>query len=551
MRVPAMLRTEGHISTGRFIVLYVLVFVLHRGMLLALGFDGVFYWEETYRLIVAESLLKGWSIPWTDLQADPYSGGSLVMAALAMPVVGVFGESVMALKWVALSWNAVGMACWLLLVDRYFGRKTAWFFGWAFLCAPPLFITYNLITMGSHAELVTLIGIQYLLAFRYIYGARRSVPCLLAWTAFAGASIWFGYVSSLALAGLLTIALATGALPVRRWPIAALGLGIGLTPWIVYNIVTAGSGLHVVVSTFSGTGPGQSGVAAYTVKLAHLLVTGLPAGLGYHDVRRPLAALGVEVSRYVFAYPYFIGVAAAWVACVWRTGVGSALLRPSQLRACVSTHRELAILLLLPIFVAVIAASNQIFDERINRLSRVPFLTYRVLVPAFPAAFFAGALAASRLSPRWYRLAVLAVAGLGAIASAQVAVSGAQERPRIEREARALGANAAGQLLYYKHGVDMSLIAARIAALGEDLRAPAYRGVGFSLAYHQPASAPVADLLEDIRGADPRYRRDVLDGARLAVGRGMEQVAPLADSPRTQAVRAALDALALQWSSPE
>ncbi|MBY0396846.1 MAG: extensin family protein, partial [Thermoleophilia bacterium] len=61
------------------------------------AFDGVYFWEESYRVLVAEALRSGWAIPLQDLQADPYSGGSLVFAALTALASSLAPSSILTL----------------------------------------------------------------------------------------------------------------------------------------------------------------------------------------------------------------------------------------------------------------------------------------------------------------------------------------------------------------------------------------------------------------------------------------------------------------------
>src|SRR6185295_11521763 len=91
----------------RAIALWTITFLVHRAAVLAFGFNRLFYWEETYRLLAAEALFRGWNVPLLDLQADPYAGGSLVMSLLTVPVVALVGPSIVGLKGVALVWSAV------------------------------------------------------------------------------------------------------------------------------------------------------------------------------------------------------------------------------------------------------------------------------------------------------------------------------------------------------------------------------------------------------------------------------------------------------------
>src|SRR5205085_35343 len=142
---------------------WLVAFVVHRALLIALGFDGVFFWEETYRLLIAEALRSGWAIPIYDLQADPYAGGSLVFAALTALAANIGGLSIMTVKAVALAWSALGMWLWLVVADRVFGRRVAHALGLVWLAAPPVFMVFNVVGQGFHSDTVTLSGLQWLL----------------------------------------------------------------------------------------------------------------------------------------------------------------------------------------------------------------------------------------------------------------------------------------------------------------------------------------------------------------------------------------------------
>ncbi len=503
------------------------VFIFHRALVLALGFDALFYWEETYRLLVARAFLEGWQIPWMDLQADPYAGGSLVLSLLATPLVAAGGGSVVGLKWLALLWAAAGLAAWLILVGRYFGTVAANVFAVCYVFAPPLFVIYNLVAMGSHAETLTLSAIQLLLVLAYVGDPDRSKLRLAAWLAFAGLSVWFTYTSALTLAVCAAFALAAGALPLRRWPLAAAALACGLAPWIAYNVLSGGATLPVVARTFS---PAVTDPRGYPFVVRDLLSYGLMIALQFGDLTAPGG--GLRISRFGLANAYWAVCGLAWLACVWRCGRRLARERP--LPATVASSPELPLLALFPLFVAIIAGSDHLYSE----LGLVPFFAFRVLVPALPAAFFAVPVAASRL-PRWACACVVCLLVLlGAAGTAQVISAGSASRPAVERDTAELGAKAMGHLLMVKHGNDVALFRKRIAALPEELRAPAYHGVGFSLAYFYGfgEGRPVAPLAGDLGAADPAYLGDVLAGIGDALGPGMPQVRALPGSERTRTI---------------
>lgn len=516
------------------VALWTIAFCVHRALVLWVGFNGTFYWEETYRLLMGEALLHHWPWPLLDVQADPYAGGSLVFSALAMPVVALLGPSLMGLKTVALLWSALGFVAWTTLVDRYFGRWPAFVFAFLFVFGPPLFVVYNLIAMGSHAEVMTLAGMQTWLAYRYLYGETHSRTALFVWAACAGLGAWFTYTAALPFAACLVVALVAGMLAPRQWPVLAAGFLLGFAPWIVANVVGGAHGLDVLVRTFGLDGSSPAAESATYVQTVRYLVTkGIPLGLRFPELA--ITVPGEDHVRPLVlgqAYCVFaaLGTIALVLGCVLRTGVGM------RVRRLAATCPEAPLLVMFPLFVAVLAMTDHIFLA----IDRVPFFAFRLMVPFVPALMAVIAIAAGRL-PTWPRAALLVLLGcLGGAGTFHVLAAGASERPRLTADARTLGAEAAGHLLYYKHGADLALLAERIDAMPEKLRGAAYQGVGFSIADHYPAAEPVAGFVTQLRAVPAAFRDDALRGARAALGPGMEQVLPRTPSAETDALRAAL-----------
>ncbi|MFN2375849.1 MAG: hypothetical protein ABR538_04880 [Candidatus Binatia bacterium] len=523
---------------------WVAAFVLHRALLLAFGFDGVFFWEEAYRLLAAEALRDGWNIPVHDLQADPYSGGSLVYAVLAALVTSITGSSLVVLKCIALAWNAAGLWLWLLVADRVFGRPAAHALGLLWLAAPPVFLVFNLVAMGFHGDTVTLAGLQTLLLYRYLEDPRRSVAKLAAWMAVAGFSVWFSYASALTVAAGAGYALLAGALPPRRWGAALAAFAAGFSPWIAHYLAADGS-LEVLSRTFAG---GDAPGAGYLARLFDLAVHGVPVALYFRDIGIPG---DVKLAREWLAYPYLAACAASFAALaaafVRRFAEAQAPApagggRLPRWRTAVLASPELAIVAVFPLFLVVLAASDQEFND----YGTVRFFTFRVLVAALPSLFFAMALALARAPSRLRRVAVAGLGALGLVATLQVVADGRAGLPAREAEARQLGAEAMGHLLVVKHGTS-PLVGERIAALPGELRGRAWRGVGFNLAFlygTQRSAQPASELADQLRAIDPLHRADGVEGARLAVGAGIDQVAGLPPSPRSDELRAAVNRLA-------
>jgi len=529
-------------ATRLALLAWVAAFVVHRALVAAFAFDGVFFWEESYRLLVAEALRSGWNIPLHDLQADPYSGGSLVFGALAAVAISVFGPSLLVLKGVALAWSAAGLWLWLLVVDRVFGRSAAHLLGLVWLAAPPVFVVFNVVAMGFHSDTITLTALQLVLMYRYLDDPGRSGGRLAAWMAAGGFGLWFGYASAPALAVCVAYALMVGALPVRRWALALAAFAAGFSPWVVYN-VTAGGSLDVLAQTFSGDDGDPRG---YLTRLFDLTVRGVPAALYFRNIGIPG---DVKVARDVFAYPYLAIYAVCWTVAVLATfrrlagtTASAASSRFAPLRAAASASPELPLLAVFPFFLVLLAGSNQQFND----YGTVPWFTFRVLVPALPSLFFAVALTASR-APGAQRGAVAAACVLTAlVGTGQLLFDGNAARSKHETEAWNLGAEAMGHLVVFKHGTDAAVARERVLALPAELRASAWRGVGFSYTWlfgTRRADAPVSELVDLLHGDDDRdveHRRALFEGARLAISTGLPQVAPLPESERRDAIRDAI-----------
>jgi len=210
-----------------------------------------------------------------------------------------------------------------------------------------------------------------------------------------------------------------------------------------------------------------------------------------------------------------------------------------ELRLLARAHPELPVIAVFPLFLVAIAASNQEFND--YGLAR--FFTFRVLAPALAPAMLTIALAARRL-PSVASRPLLATALLtGAIGSGQLLAEGNAGYAERESDARQSGAEAFAHLLVFRHGTD-PIFRVRIDALPEELRPRAYRGLGFSFAHLYGSGrrdAPAAQLTRALVSIDPARRGDAIEGARMAIGGGLAQVAPLAPSPRRDELAAAID----------
>ncbi|HEY2776055.1 MAG TPA: hypothetical protein VGK20_18585 [Candidatus Binatia bacterium] len=517
---------------------WVVAFVLHRAVIVALGFDGTFFWEESYRLLAAVAWKSGWDIPLRELQADPYAGGSLVFAALTAIVTSFTGITLLAVKIVAIAWNAAGLWCWMLALRRIAGHAAAHALGLLWVAAPPVFVVFNTIGLGFHGDTVTVTGLELLLMLRWL--EVPSTSRLLLWTIVGGLGVWFCYTSAVALAVMLVFAVAAGALSPQYWPLATAGFAIGLAPWLAYQAspgAAPGASLGIVGETFAspaaaGAGPG------YFARLWDLVIHGMPVALYFRDIGIPG---DVKLGRAWLEYPWLAVYATAFaivVASSWRT-LARGARSMKLLAARAAGHAELAVALIFPLFLVVLAASNQQFND----YGVVRFFTFRLVVPALAGALATIAIAAALVSRPMRAVLLGACVLLGTIGTVQVAWDGNTSRAALDEDALGMGAEVMGHLVVFRHGTD-PLIPTIIDALPENLRARAYRGVGFSYAYifaTRRKDAPSSHLTLALLSTGADHLRDAVDGAHAALEGGLPQVAPVPESPRRDELRAAVD----------
>src|SRR2546429_9372676 len=84
--------------------------------------------EELYRGAIAQELVTELKIPFTEYRADNYSGGSLVIGALAAGFFLLFGPTVFALKLAPLLLFTLALVFWYWTIQRAAGERVAGYF---------------------------------------------------------------------------------------------------------------------------------------------------------------------------------------------------------------------------------------------------------------------------------------------------------------------------------------------------------------------------------------------------------------------------------------
>src|SRR3989441_1522041 len=231
---------------------FLLLFVASRLLYVVLIDPGhmVYYGaQELYRGPIAQDLVTGLKMPFTESLADNYSGGSLVIKALTAQFFLLFGPSLFALILAPLLVFTLALVFWYWTIERVAGERVAGSFALLFCFSPPLFTDYSVTAMGFHSESIVFSALTVFLLFRMLSGVTgtRMLPALLGLT--AGFGLWFTYIYGLTLLTLLGFWVwhDKGRLGWPRVLGFAMGFLVGLSPWILINAQThiAGFVIHM------------------------------------------------------------------------------------------------------------------------------------------------------------------------------------------------------------------------------------------------------------------------------------------------------------------
>jgi len=462
------------------------------------------YWEEAYRWLAAEQLASGAPLPLLALQADHYQGGSLLVIGLAAALTALGVPSFAALKLVAVGFSSATCAALFVIGRSFFGRGAGLLSALIYGLGPPLVAYWGVVGMGFHAEsvLVSLLAIGVFLALAR--GDVGRVPGGLLFGALSGFAIWFGPIAAIALlACLLCWPLVVGRPRAAELAAAAAGVGLGLTPWLLYNGVHDFAGVRRLLEVFGLEASADlwrsQGLLARAVDLLWRgPVEGLldPQGAGSGSGWRPALAAGVWL-------PAGLALAAAF-----RRGLAS--LRAGAGHAPAEARGELVFLVYGVLFVAVYLCSR-------FTLSVDPGpIHYRLLVPpavlAIPPIAISAARALAAGTARRRKAQAACAIGLLALGGATVRFALLHDEPgtplSLERAHVTWG-----HLLVRKHGTDLEAALAGLDWLPPERREEVLGGIGWGLqaAYEQSGT------LAELEGALGRIAR----GDREAVIRGI------------------------------
>src|SRR2546426_1111477 len=246
--VPEQMMPSGNARAvlGGFLLLFVASRLLYV-VLIDPNYVLIHLGEELYRGAIAEELVTGLKMPFTEYRADNYSGGSLVIGALASGFFLLFGPTVFALKLAPLFLFTLALVFWYWTIERAAGERVARYFAVLFCFSPPLFTAYSVTAMGFHSESIFFSALTGFLLFRMLSDETGSLAFAALLGLTTGFGLWFTYIYGLTLLALLGfwVWYDKGILRLPRVLWFALGFGMGFSPWIVINVQTHFAGLVI------------------------------------------------------------------------------------------------------------------------------------------------------------------------------------------------------------------------------------------------------------------------------------------------------------------
>src|SRR2546426_2142329 len=203
--------------------------------------------DELYIGTIAQELVTGPTLPFTEYRANNFALGTLVMGALAAGFFLLFGPTLFALKLASLLVFTLALVFWYWTIQRAAGERVAGYFGLLFCFSPPLFTAYSVVALGAHSESIVFSALTVFLLFKMLSEEKpsRAYPVLLGLT--AGFGLWFAYIYGLTLLALLGFWLWHDRGILRRTRVLwfALGFAVGFSPWIIMNVQNNFAGLVI------------------------------------------------------------------------------------------------------------------------------------------------------------------------------------------------------------------------------------------------------------------------------------------------------------------
>jgi hypothetical protein len=219
---------------------WIALFVVARG-LLALSFADVFgYGEEMEKACAAKAMLDGLGVPHHELAYHYYEGGGFVVSHLDALAFLLLGQSLLAVKLVALVLGACVLTAGWVVAERFGGKVASRAFGLLFVLAPESVQKNSLLALGIHFHACLFIALILFFAGCAIAERGKRASTWLALGLASGFGLYFSYQCALTIAVVAVALLSTlrSACFSRASLAGALGSVLGLAPllWMASHV---------------------------------------------------------------------------------------------------------------------------------------------------------------------------------------------------------------------------------------------------------------------------------------------------------------------------
>jgi hypothetical protein len=289
---------------------YVIVRII---VILSLNENLVFLEEE----FIGTSAAKAFQTPLAhqfDLQLTVYAGGTLFSAYLVAAGFALFGKSMLILKCIPLIFGLGILLIASKLLHESFGIESMLWFAACFTFAPPSLVETSVVLWGSHFEgQIFAISILWL-GYKLHRSRTPSIMVMILIGFLLGFGIWFTLENAFALFIILGfVALAASPFQlVRKIHWFALGTAAGISPWIVYNLVTDWAGWRWILDKNMNLSLHET-----WRNLLNLTLHNLPRSFGYEEVFsfRPEAIAAIALAIFGIAMIMLLPVSAQGGRC--------------------------------------------------------------------------------------------------------------------------------------------------------------------------------------------------------------------------------------------
>src|SRR5438309_3426280 len=124
--------------------------------------------DELYVGTIAQELVTGPILPFSEYRASSYMLGTLVMGGLTAGFFLLFGPTVFALKLAALLVFTLVLVFWYWTIQRAAGERVAGYFALLFCFSPPLLTAYSVAALGDHSDSILFSALTVFLLFKML-----------------------------------------------------------------------------------------------------------------------------------------------------------------------------------------------------------------------------------------------------------------------------------------------------------------------------------------------------------------------------------------------